>query len=266
MDQFPPAYLILDTESVPDGILLSKTKYRGQELSAEEAIARARAEAREASPSGSDFLPVTYQIPISVCIAKVGPDFRLQSLGCIDAPLFRPAETVRGFWKGLVHYKARLVTFNGRGFDLPLLELAAFRYGVSVPSYFAGKSSVRYRYGDGHLDLFDFLSNHGAVRLVGGLNLFSKLLGKPGKVEASGDKVYDMYRAGKLQEINDYCCFDVLDTYFVFLRTRVLTGELTLEQEQALVQETKTWLEQKTDSQPFLRFYLDHWGDWTPWP
>jgi predicted PolB exonuclease-like 3'-5' exonuclease len=264
--QQAPAYLILDTESVPDGVLLSRTKYAGQELSPEAAIEKAQAEAREASSSGSDFLPVTFHVPICVCIAKVGADFRLQTLGCLDAPQFRPAEITRGFWKGLQHYKARLVTFNGRCFDLPLMELAAFRYGVSVPSYFANKSSMRYRYGDMHIDLLDFLSNHGAIRLAGGLNLLSKLLGKPGKVEASGDKVYEMYRRGELQAINDYCNFDVLDTYFVFLRTRVMTGELSLDQEQALVGEAKTWLQQRSAEQPFLQRYLDRWGDWAPWP
>ena len=266
MEVVPPAYLIFDTESVPDGVLLAKTKYAGQELSADAAIERAQAEAREQSYSGSDFLPVTYHIPVSVCIAKVGADLRMQSLGPIDAPQFRPAEIVRGFWKGVLHYKARLVTFNGRGFDLPLMEFGAFRYGVAIPGYFNGKAGIRYRYGDGHIDVHDFLSNHGAVRLAGGLNLFSKLLGKPGKVEASGDKVYEMFRAGKLQEINDYCCFDVLDTYFVFLRSRVLTGEITLEQEQALVAETKTWLEGRAGQQPFLERYLERWGDWVPWP
>lgn len=264
--QHIPAYLIFDAESVPDGVLLAKTKYAGLELTAEAAIERAQAEARELSSTGSDFLPVTFHVPVSVCIAKVGSDYRLQSLGPIDAPQYRPAEIVRGFWKGIMHYKARLVTFNGRGFDLPLLELAAFRYGVAVPAYFANKSSLRYRYGDGHVDLMEFLSNHGAVRLAGGLNLFSKLLGKPGKVEASGDKVYEMFRRGELQAINDYCCFDVLDTYFVFLRTRVLTGELTLEQEQTLVTEAKCWLEARVPQQPFLERYLSRWGDWTPWP
>jgi hypothetical protein len=265
-NQASPAYLIFDTESVPDGVLLAKAKYAGLDLSPETAIERAQAEARQSSPSGSDFLPVTYQVPVSVCIAKVGKDLRLQSLGPIGAPDYRPAQLVHDFWKGVLHYKARLVTFNGRGFDLPLLELGAFRYGVAAPAYFASKSEWRSRFGTGHIDLHEFLSNSGAIRLVGGLNLLSKLLGKPGKVEASGDKVYEMYRNGQIQEINDYCCFDVLDTYFVFLRTRVLLGEITLEQEQALVGETKGWLESRVEAQPYLGRYLERWGDWSPWP
>jgi len=110
------------------------------------------------------------------------------------------------------------VTFNGRGFDLPLLELAAFRWGYSVRDHFYNS---RNRFNGNHLDLFDWLSNYGACRLAGGLNLLAKLLGKPGKMEVAGDQVWNLHREGKLQEINDYCLCDTLDTYFVFLRTRV---------------------------------------------
>ncbi len=258
-----PAFVVMDTESVPDGRLLGLVKYAGENLTPEEAVARAQAEARERSRDGSDFLPVSFQYPVAACVARVGPEFTLQSLTCLDSPHFRPREIVELFWRGLARYsKAKLVTFNGRGFDLPLLELAAFRYGCCGCDYFQ-KSRNRFY---GHLDLFDWLTNYGASRLGGGLNLLSKLLGKPGKMEVAGDQVYSMYRAGKLQEINEYCAFDTLDTYFVFLRTRVLTGDLTLEQEQALVARTKHWISQKVEEMPALRQYLANWGDWKPWP
>lgn len=261
----PPAFLVFDCESIPDGVLLAKTKYAGEKLTPDEAIQKAQEEAREKSASGSDFLPVSYQIPVAVCIGRVGPDYRLQSLVCLDDPQFRPAEITRGFWKGVEHYKAKLVTFNGRSFDLPLLELAAFRYGVSAPQYF-GARGARYRYGDGHRDLHDLLGNYGAVRLAGGLNLFSKLLGKPGKMDTWGHQVLDLHRQGKLREINHYCTHDVLDTYFVFLRHCVLTGELTLEQEQQIVRDAKDWLAEQAASAPHFGKYLENWGDWEPWP
>jgi predicted PolB exonuclease-like 3'-5' exonuclease len=112
----------------------------------------------------------------------------------------------------------------------------------------------------------DWLTNFGAFRMVGGLNLLSKLLGNPGKMSIQGDQVYELYQAGRLQDINDYCMFDTLDTYFVLLRTRVLTGELTLDDEHAAVLKAKAWLESKTAELPALRQYLDNWGDWKPWP
>ncbi len=257
------AFLVLDTESVPDGRLLHRVKYPDDEMTPEQAVERAQQEARENSRDGSDFLPVTFHYPVAVCVLRVGSDFGLQALTCLDAPHFRPAEIVRGFWKGVGHVRAKLVTFNGRGFDMPLLELAAFRYGCSARDYFYNS---RNRYNGNHLDLFDWLSNYGACRMAGGLDLLSKILGKPGKMEVAGDQVYSMYRAGKLQEINDYCMCDTLDTYFVFLRSRVLSGDLTLEQEAEAVHHAKIWLAAKAEDVPALRQYLERWREWEPWP
>ena len=258
------AYLIMDTESVPDGRLLSLIKYKEDNLSEEEAIARAQTEARENSYNGSDFLPVTFQYPVSVCVARVGTDFSLQDVRAIDAPEYRTRRIVEGFWKGVAKYsRASLVTFNGRGFDLPLMELAAFRFGCFLPDHYR---MGRNRYKDGHLDLQDWLTNFGACRLQGGLNLLSKLLGKPGKMDVAGNCVYEMYRAGRLRDINDYCMADTLDTYFVFLRTRVLTGELTLDRELELVRQARLWITNRVAEIPALQKYLDNWGDWDPWP
>jgi len=255
------AFLIVDTESVPDGDLLARVKYPGEPLTPEQAIDRAQAEARAASQTTSDFLPVTFQIPVAISVVRVAADFSLQAIACLDAPDYRPREMVRKFWMGVGRYKAKLVTFNGRGFDLPLLELAAFRWGYSVRDHFYNS---RNRFNGNHIDLFDWLSNYGACRIAGGLNLLAKLLGKPGKMEVAGDRVYGLYQEGRLQEINDYCLFDTIDTYFVFLRTRVLLGELTLSDESALVRRARVWLTAKIPEFPALRGYLERFEPEAP--
>jgi hypothetical protein len=250
------AFLILDTESIPDGRLISRAKYAEDNLTPEAAIDRAQAEAREQSRDGSDFLPVTFQIPVAACVVRVAADFTIQAVTCLDAPQYRSEEIVKKFWLGVSRYKAKLVTFNGRGFDLPLLELAAYRYGCSARDHFYNS---RNRFNGNHLDLFDWLSNYGACRLNGGLNVLAKMIGKPGKMEMAGDQVYALHRDGRSREINDYCMFDTLDTYFVFLRTRVLTGEITLVNEKMLVARGRAWLESKVAEIPPLKQYLDNW-------
>ena len=263
-------YLVFDVESVADPQLVARLRYPGESLEPAEAVRRYRAELMEKYES--DFIPYTFQIPISVAAAKVDAQFRLADLVVLDEPQFRPHVITENFWRGWEAYRRpTLVSFNGRSFDLPLLELAAFRYGLSVRGWFhAGGRSYeqpRNRYNvQSHFDLCELLTNFGSTRFTGGLNLAANLLGKPGKMDVQGDMVQDLHDAGRLAEINDYCRCDVLDTYFVFLRSRVLIGQLSLDAEQTIIAETKQWLEEKAPEVAAYRVYLDHWGDWpNPW-
>jgi 3'-5' exonuclease len=263
-------YLVFDCEAIADGALVSRIRYPDETLTPQQATRKYRDEVLAERGDGKDILPVTFMLPAAVAVAKVDAKYRLLDLITLDAPKYRPHVMTRLFWQGWVHYQQpTLVSFNGRGYDVPLLELAAFRYGLSVPAWFNldGKSfeQSRNRYNTAsHLDLCDLLNNFGAFRLSGGLNLVANLIGKPGKTGVDGSQVQDMHDAGQVQEINDYCRCDVLDTYFVFLRTRVLLGKLKLEDEQTLVEETRKWLESRAEATPAYAHYLEHWGEWLP--
>lgn len=262
------SYLIFDVEAVADGDLIQRVRYPNEELTPQEAIARYRADLLE--QRGSDVIPSTFMLPISVAVAKVARDYSLLDLTVLDAPEYRPAAITQKFWQGWQHYgRPTFVTFNGRGYDLPVLELAAYRYGYSIPAWFnldaRSFEQARNRYNtDAHLDLMDLVSNFGAGRVTGGLNLLANLIGKPGKTGIDGSMVQGMYDDGKVEEINDYCRCDVLDTYYVFLRTRVLLGKLSIEDEQQRVADSHAWLIERQESSPAYRHYLEHWGDWEP--
>lgn len=266
-DAAKPGYLIFDIETIPDGQLVADIKYPDLHLTAHEAVMRAQDDARATSSSGSDFLPLTFHVPVGICVLKLDAHFKIMSVTCLDEPLFRPEEMVARFWKGVELFKSCLVSFNGRKFDIPVLELAAFRYGIQLPWHFKGEPQQRSfknkiprgRYSDHHLDLFEFFSNYNSYPLAGGLNLLAKLIGIPGKFEMSGANVYSMIQAGKYSAVNEYCSFDVLDTYFVFLRTRVLTGALSLQQEEQLRREAHHWLKYESQKQPHLTRYLEKW-------
>lgn len=261
-------YLVFDVESVADGDLVAKLKYADAGLTATQAVRRYRDELL--AKYDSDFIPYTFQIPVAVVVAKVAADFRLIDIVALDEPHFRPHLVTQHFWKGWERYRATLVSFNGRTFDLPLLELAAFRFGVGSKEWFSANKNYanpRNRYNvEAHLDLHDLLTNFGASRFNGGLNLAANLIGKPGKMGVEGCMVQDLYEAGKIAEIAEYCRCDVIDTYFVFLRSAVLTGQITLADEQQLVEEAKAWLEERASTTPAFEKYLAHWGDWkNPW-
>jgi predicted PolB exonuclease-like 3'-5' exonuclease len=193
--KIPVRYLVFDCESAVDGQLVADVRYPGEDLDPVAAVDRYRAELLE--KTDSEFIPYTFQVPVSVAIGKVSADFQLLEVVTLDEPHYRPHVITEHFWRGWTAYdKPTLVSFNGRSFDLPLLELAAFRFGISVPDWFSTKlkswDQYRNRYNqNAHLDLQELLTNFGASRLNGGLNLVANLLGQPGKMGVAGYMVQD---------------------------------------------------------------------------
>ena len=264
------SYLVFDIESIADGDLVSRVRYPGEGYSPKKAIEVYCAERME--QFGTEFIPYTFHIPVSVAIIKLTVDFRIIDIVTLDTPEYRPHVITKHFWDGWRAYQMpTFVSFNGRTFDIPLMELAAFRYGISIPGWFnvneRSYEQKRNRYNLGaHIDLQEVITNYGATRLNGGLNLMANLLGKPGKMGIAGHMVQELHGEGELAKINDYCRCDVLDTYFVFLRTKVLTGELNLDEELTLVEETQRWLQENSDSYPVYDEYLSQVSPWkNPW-
>lgn len=135
-----------------------------------------------------------------------------------------------------------LVTYNGRSFDLPVIALRSLCHGVPLSWYYQGRG-VRYRYSEeGHLDLCDWLADHGATR-SGSLDAVARLCGLPGKVGVDGSQVEGLFRAGQLASIQAYCLADITQTAFVFLRFRLLQGLLSYDAYRAAVQSLLTALD-----------------------
>lgn len=121
-----------------------------------------------------------------------------------------------------------LVTFNGRGFDLPVIAMRCLRYGIQFKHYYQSRD-VRYRFSvDGHFDLMDYLADYGATK-SSKLDVVARVCGMPGKVGVNGKDVAGMVAAGRVQEVKDYCLCDVAQTCGVFLRTQLVRGVIDLE-------------------------------------
>ena len=118
-----------------------------------------------------------------------------------------------------------VVTWNGRGFDMPVITSRALKHGISMPWWFSDRNT-RYRYSpEGHMDLMDFLADFGAAKSTR-LDIYAKLVGLPGKVGVDGSQVAPMVHAGKIDEVNAYCLCDVAQTAGLFLRVQLLRGTL----------------------------------------
>lgn len=216
-------YLVFDIETRIDKTLVREVFYGGEGIGEEEAVARLRAKLLE--ENGRDFFPVTCHVPISIAVGEVDDHLRLVRLETLSGE-GGEAGMVREFWQRLERFDGTLVTFSGRNFDLPVLELQALRLGLAVPRYFNEGRRYRGRNADRHCDLFEFFSNSGAYRLRGGLDILARLAGLPGKTGLHGSEVQAAWEAGRLDDIHRYCRDDVLQTYLLFLRAEVLRARL----------------------------------------
>lgn len=223
---------VFDIETIPDTKLLGKIYgYEGSD----EVIATLAVKAQE-EKSGSGFLPHTFHkiVAISAVLADEFGFFR--KVSSMDGK--NEKELVGDFLKFLDSHNPKLVSFNGRGFDVPLLMLRALKYNLTCKAYFEVENrelnknkweNYRSRYSDRfHIDLMDSLSEFGAVR---GLKLdhLCSMSGLPGKYDVSGDQVMELYFNDKLEKIKEYCESDVLNTYWLYLKYELLKANLTKE-------------------------------------
>lgn len=232
------SFMVIDMETRVDKALLRAVQYRGQALSDDEAYERMRDELGRAS--GSDFFPLAFHLPISVALGRAGDDHVLHSLEVLGADTLGEAGLVHAVWAQLEAFDGTLVSFNGRGFDLPVLELQALRHGCTAPRYFGERDGLRARFGR-HCDLYDWLTNAGATRVRGGLDLAARLVGLPGKGEVSGADVQALWQRRCWEQIHRYCRDDVLQTYFLFVRVQHLRGRLNTAQLAEIETATQTY-------------------------
>jgi 3'-5' exonuclease len=259
-------YLVFDIETRVDKELVKQIYDPEDSLTIEQAYDKARDEILEQSGQKSDFFPIPFHIPIAVATLQADEEYRILALGCFGADRFPELELVSRFWQVFESSKV-LVSFNGRGFDLPVLETRALKYGLSLSNYFGtGQSRNTYRssrYSDTyHIDLCDFLSNFGAVYRRGSLDTLAKVIGLPGKYTIAGEDVEYLFRQGRLKEINQYCITDVLQTYLLFLRVELVRGKLTRVGYNSAIsgaRETIARLGSGAGSDNFLLEFLQRW-------
>ncbi len=216
-------FAILDIETRIDKRLLRDALYAREQIDEEQAYLRQRDEL------GGGFFPTSLHVPISIAIGNVNDEHLLESVESLAASQASERELVCEFWRRAENFSGCLVTFNGRGFDLPVLELQALRHGIGAPAHFAQRSRPS---DDRHLDLQDFISNRGDFRIRGGLNLLLKSIGLPGKTAVDGSHIQELYETGRLDEIHRYCRSDVIQTYFLFLRVQLTRGHIDRAQYQ----------------------------------
>ena len=252
--------LAFDIETIPDvegGRVLNDLQGLNDHDVAE-AMFRLRRE-----KTGNDFLPTHMQkvVAISAVYRNTGSNaFKVWTLGDESSS---EKEIIQRFYDGVERFTPTLVTWNGSGFDLPVLHHRGLINGVSAERYWDQGDDDRdfkwnnyiSRFHARHTDLMDVLAGYNP-RAFAPLDEIAVLLGLPGKMGMSGSKVWQQYQQGEIKAIRDYCETDALNTYLVYLHWQRMKGALSTAQ---FDQETAVISDALAGAAPHLQQFLQAW-------
>jgi 3'-5' exonuclease len=256
--------LVFDIESIPD-------------IDGLRALRGAPAEATDAEVYGawlnerkdkgqSDFAPLHLQRVLVISVVfRNAEGLRVHSF--VDRDGQGEGKLIQGFFGSIEKHQPQLVSWNGGGFDLPVLHYRGLRHGVEAGKYWdMGEDDREYkwnnyisRYHMRHLDLMDLLAMY-TPKNNAPLDALAKLCGFPGKLGMDGSQVYAQYLEGRLEDIRRYCETDVMNTYLVYCRFQKMRGGFTAaeyDQEIAFVKETLAGM---APTEPHWDEYLRAWA------
>jgi predicted PolB exonuclease-like 3'-5' exonuclease len=253
--------LVFDVETVPD-VALGRRLY-GLDGLADGQVAKAMFALRR-QHTGGDFLPLEQQRVVAIsCALRRADTFTLWSLGDAASP---EADLIQRFFEGIEKYSPNLVSWNGSGFDLPVLTYRALLAGIQAKRFWEmGDADDEFRFNNylnryhwRHTDLMDVLSGFHQRNRVSLANM-ACLLGLPGKLGFDGGQVWDAWQAGDLAGIRRYCETDVLNTWLIYLRFQLLRGQLSREQHAEELARVRAYLSasQELHLAEFLRTWQD---------
>lgn len=222
-------YLVFDIETVINKARVIDTETRKGETPNEtfERIVKEACEHNDAC-----FVPARFHDPVVAVLLLLTDQFEYQAHWHAGNLTDSKAVTV-GFWSMVDQARnagpLRLVSCNGIGFDLPVMQVSAMAHRVPIPGWLMETQVWKDPRGgvngcsDTHLDLLRFLAGPG--RIGGGLNFWARLLGLPGKVESVGSDVDGIVSKYGIDGLVDYCYCDVANTYGILLETMYSTGK-----------------------------------------
>jgi 3'-5' exonuclease len=221
--------LVFDIETIPDVEGLRRLWDLGAEVSDGAVVDLVSQRRRQAT--GSDFLPAHLQRVAAVsCVLRSNDGLRVWSLGGAQDT---EAQLVQRFFDGIEKYTPQLVSWNGSGFDLPVLHYRALVHGIPGCCYWdTGEGNKDFKWNNylgrfhaRHTDLMDVLAGY-QNRAWAPLDEIAQLCGLPGKLGMDGSQVYAAWKRGEIAAIRCYCETDVANTYLLFQRFQLIRGSL----------------------------------------
>jgi hypothetical protein len=251
---------VFDIETVPD-VEAGRKLYDLVDLD-DKNVGRVMFHKRAAEAGGSEFLRHHLHRIVAISIVLRSRDtFKVWSLGNPDST---EEELLQRFFDGIARYTPTLVSWNGSGFDLPVIHYRSLLHGVAAPRYWdTGNDDKSFkwnnylsRFHERHTDIMDVLAGY-QPRATAKLDEVATLLGFPGKMGMDGSKVWDNYRDGNIEAIRNYCETDVLNTYLVYQRFELIRGHISDSQYRQGCEQVRTEL--AAAGKPHLDEFLLNW-------
>lgn len=250
---------IFDCETIPDIDLIEETFDVSGESDLEVIKSALKLYNEE---KNSTFLPLPYHRLVTLS-AVIADEFgRFIKVGDFGEGADDEESIIRHFFRFVEDKNPKMVSFNGRGFDMPMLLIRAMKYNISFPAWFDQNNPMlnktkwenyRQRFAETfHTDLLDSMGSFGAVRNLK-LDTLCTMAGIPGKYDVSGDQVLDLYYDDKLELIKEYCQSDVLNTYWLYLKYELLRGDLTLDDYYNFIETMRDKLPKLGYHEPFTK-------------
>ena len=251
--------LAFDIETVPD-VELGRRLYDVSDL--DDATVANIMFFKQKQARQTDFLPLPQHRIVAIsAVLRNREGLKIFSIGEESSP---ESELVQRFFDGLDRYSPTLVSWNGGGFDLPVLHYRALKHGIDAHRYWeVGDVDREFRYNNylnrfhwRHIDLMDVLSGFGSSARAS-LDQVAQLVDLPGKLGMSGDRVWPAYLAGDLAGIRSYCETDALNTYLIYLRFELMRGAFDATRYGEELAQVEAKLEQS--GRPHLKGFLEAW-------
>lgn len=248
--------LVFDIETIPDiesGRKLFDLHHLSDEDTALAMFALRRAKV------GNDFLPHYLQKICAISLVMShGSQIKVWSLGDESSD---EKEIITRFFAGIDKHTPTLVSWNGSGFDLPVLHYRSLLHGINASTYWeAGENQQAFRWNNylsrfhyRHIDLMDIIAGY-QNKAFAPLDDISSMLGFPGKMGMSGSKVWEQYAAGQIKNIRDYCETDVLNTYCVYLRFELIRGIINMDEYHHAIERLKNYLSTEKEKEHLQEF------------
>lgn len=249
--------LVFDIETIPDIETGRRLYPELKDLSDDDALTALIA-LRQAE-AGNDFM----RLPLHkiACLSFLWVENGEFSLHSLALDRLTEADILRKFFRAFAK-KPVLVSWNGSGFDVPVLLYRALHHKISAPALFnsANKPDYLYRYGEMHVDLMDKMSLYNGYSKQK-LDTIAALCGFAGKGEIDGSQVVPMVQSGDWQKLTTYCESDVLNTWLIYLRWLILTGKADLDGCEMMIAQTHEFVSKIKNADNTLRHerFLNAW-------